>query len=156
MSMHFLDTSAIVKRYIIEEPGHEWLSSLCLPSKDQRLYISQAALVEVVATICRKSREQSLTPDHRDLLISKFRHDVQNDYKVWRVTSALYVFAGDLCRIHKLRAYDAIQLACALQLRDKALSYNMSLPIFVCADNDLLEFALVEGLGIENPNNYAS
>ncbi len=81
MASYFLDTSAIVKRYFPEQ-GHTWILALCLPAHGNRLYISQAALVEVVATICRKAREQLVTVTERDLLIEIFRQDSQNNYTI--------------------------------------------------------------------------
>lgn len=59
MAAYFLDTSAIVKRYVAE-PGQTWILSLCDLAQQHDLYISQAALVEVVATICRRTREEAL------------------------------------------------------------------------------------------------
>jgi len=150
----YFDTSAVVKRYVPTEQGHSWMVNLCKPAQDCSLYISQAALVEVVAAICRKAREQSITIADRDRLIAKFRQDVQNDYDLWRVTTAIYTSAGNLCRSHILRAYDAIQLACAIGLRDKALAKHAPAPVFVCADFGLIDIATTEGLSVENPNNY--
>jgi predicted nucleic acid-binding protein len=72
MATYFLDTSAIVKRYF-PELGHSWVVALCDPTQGHKLYISQAALVEVVSTICRKVREQSITIADRDQLIARFR-----------------------------------------------------------------------------------
>ena len=59
MALYFLDSSAIVKRYF-QEPGHEWIEMLHDPAQGHGLYIAQAALVEVVASICRKAREQNM------------------------------------------------------------------------------------------------
>ena len=53
MGAYFLDTSAIVKRYFLEK-GHQWIIALCDPEQANIIYISQAALVEVVAAICRR------------------------------------------------------------------------------------------------------
>jgi predicted nucleic acid-binding protein len=53
------DSSAIVKRYF-QEPGHEWIEMLHDPAQGNGLYIAQAALVEVVASICRKAREKNM------------------------------------------------------------------------------------------------
>jgi predicted nucleic acid-binding protein len=153
MASYFLDTSAIVKRYFPEQ-GHSWLLALCLPAHGNRLYISQAALVEVVATICRKAREQVVTVAERDLLIDIFRQDSQNNYTIIPVTTSVYTFAGNLCRSHSLRAYDAIQLACAISLRDEAAVSQAPLPIFVCADTNLITIASEEGLHAENPGTY--
>lgn len=49
MTMYFLDSSAVVKRYF-QEPGHEWIETLHDPTQRHVLYIAQAALVEVVAS----------------------------------------------------------------------------------------------------------
>lgn len=71
-----------------------------------------------------------------------------------RVTIKTYIAAGNLCRTYRLRAYDAIQLAGIIGLREKAVNNNAPLPIFVCADNQLVTIAAAEGLSVENPNNY--
>lgn len=64
----------------------------------------------------------------------------------------MYTRAGDLCRVHRLRTYDAVQLACALAVRDKLAAIGAQAPVFVSADNDLLDIAQNEGLSIKNPN----
>ena len=153
MTTYFLDTSAIVKRYILEQ-GQAWILSLCDPEQGHDLYISQAALVEVVATICRRAREQSISITQRDRLINAFRQDNQESYNIWPVNTDLYTSAGDLCRTHRLRAYDAVQLACVLALRQYTLANQAPEPILVCADVGLLNIASTVGLRIENPNNY--
>ena len=116
MATYFLDTSAIIKRYIFE-PGQAWILSLCNPAQDHDLYISQVALVEVVAAICRRAREKSISSAERDRLITVFRQDSKQGYNIWPVATDLCNAAGDLCRSHRLHAYDAVQLACVLALR---------------------------------------
>jgi predicted nucleic acid-binding protein len=153
MAIYFLDTSALVKQYIAE-PGQAWLLSICDPAQQHDLYISQVALVEVVATICRRAREQSISLLERDRLITVFRQDSRTGYNIWPVTTDVFEAAGDLCLSHRLRAYDAVQLACSLALREDALVNQAPLPIFVCADMGLLDVAGIEGLQVENPNNY--
>ncbi|MBA2676929.1 MAG: type II toxin-antitoxin system VapC family toxin [Ktedonobacteraceae bacterium] len=153
MATYFLDTSAIIKRYI-SEPGQAWILSLCNPVEGHDLYISQAALIEVVAAICRRAREQSISIPERDRLITVFRQDSTESYNIWPVTTDLYIQAGDLCRSHRLGAYDAVQLACVLALHRYALANEVLAPIFVCADIGLLDGAGIEGLQIENPNNH--
>ena len=153
MATYFLDTSAIIKRYIFE-PGQAWILSLCNPAQGHDLYISQAALVEVVAAMCRRAREKSISIAERDRLITVFRQDSKQGYNIWPVTTDLYHAAGDLCRSHRLRAYDAVQLASVLALRQYTLANQAPEPIFVCADVGLLDIAGVEGLQSENPNTY--
>jgi predicted nucleic acid-binding protein len=153
MGSYFLDTSAIVKHYVPEQ-GHAWIVTLCDSVQSHELYISQAALVEVVAAMCRRTREQSMTIIDRDRLISTFRQDCHNFFNIWPVTTVVYTIAGDLCCSYSLRAYDAVQLACVLALRSKALAALAPAPIFVCADVNLINIALSVELSIENPNNY--
>src|SRR5207245_319821 len=128
------------------EQGQAWILSLCEPAQGHDLYISQATLVEVVATICRRAREQSISLTERDRLINVFRQDSKESYNIWPVTTDLYTSAGDLCRLHRLRAYDAVQLACVLALREYALANQVSELIFVCADICLLDFVVDDGI----------
>lgn len=153
MATYFLDTSAIIKRYIFE-PGQAWVLSLCNPAQGHDLYLSQAALVEVVAAICRRAREKSISMDERDQLITVFRQDSKQSYNIWPVTTDLYNAAGDLCRSHRLRANDAVQLACVLALRRYASANRAPDPTFICADVGLIDIASMEGLQIENPNDH--
>src|SRR2546423_3109000 len=159
MAMYFLDSSAIVKRYF-QEQGHNWIETLHDPNQRHVLYIAQTALVEVVASICRKAREQDMALEERNTIIDDFRRDVRSSYSVWVVDNALYIAAGDLCRTHRLRAYDAIQLACAVAVREDVLvaqSPDTEQPdfLFVSADFGLLTIARAEGFSSENPNNFA-
>ena len=98
--------------------------------------------------------------EERNSTIDDFRRDVRSSYSTWVVDNALYMAAGDLCRTHRLRAYDAIQLACAIGVREDA--FRVQPPeteppdiIFISADRGLLSVALAEGFNVENPNNYA-
>jgi uncharacterized protein len=153
----FLDTSALVKRYITE-PGSVWMTAQCQPGAKNTVIISQAAHIEAVATFCRKARAINpvlrITLDKRDELISVLRQDIRDEYESVNVTKTIYKVAGDLCRIHQLRAYDAVQLVCALTMRTKLINSGLSAPRFVSADNKLLDIASMEGFTVENPNDY--
>jgi predicted nucleic acid-binding protein len=150
---YFLDTSAIVKRYCLER-GQSWVRGLCNPLQDHVLFISQAALVEVVTAFCRKAYLRDISISQRDDFIYAFRTDCENTYIIEPVTDAIYTAAGNLCRMHNLRAYDAVQLTCALNICEEALADQTPLPIFVCADKRLIEFACAEGLAADNPENH--
>jgi len=66
------------------------------------------------------------------------------------LSEAVLETAGALIDRHPLRAYDAIQLAGCIILRSRTAS---ELPIFVAADEKLLEAAEFEGLPILNPES---
>ncbi|HEV2237768.1 MAG TPA: type II toxin-antitoxin system VapC family toxin [Ktedonobacterales bacterium] len=152
MAVYFLDTSAVVKRYVAET-GSAWVTSLCDPATGHIIVISQATLVEAVAAICRKARLGTISQQDRDGLINAFRRDARRSYSLERVTSTVYSRAGDLCRTHPLRAYDAVQLACALALASKTTSFGVP-AIFVCADTNLIGIAATEGLATDNPEGH--
>lgn len=157
MNTYFLDTSALAKRYV-NELGSAWVRTQCRAQMGNSIIISQATLVEAVAAFCRKAREpnisQRISEADRDQSIRLFRQHVRRQYSVVRVTTSIYNQAGDLCRLHRLRAYDALQLASALAARNKLTSLGTQPPTFVSADAELLTIAAAEGLSIENPNAY--
>lgn len=153
MAIYFLDSSAVVKRYFPEQ-GHRWIDALCNAAQGHEIYIAQPALVEVVAALCRREREGNITLAERDALITLFREDSKESYNIWPVTTDLYTSAGDLCRSYRLRAYDAVQLACTLALREYTRANQVAELIFVCADIGLLDIASAAGLLVENPNTY--
>jgi len=161
MAIYFLDSSAIVKRYFPEQ-GHNWVRVLHESAQRSELYISQAAFIEVVASICRKAREQNIPVEIRDTAINSFRRGVWRTYGIRLVDEALYTAAGDLCRSYKLRSYDAVQLACAIAVRTEKEALEVELSeanppdfVFVSGDLKLLDIALAEGFRVENPNNYS-
>jgi uncharacterized protein len=59
-----------------------------------------------------------------------------------------------LTQNHKLRGYDAVQLAAALAANQSLLQAGLPGLIFVAADRDLLAAARQEGLEIKNPNDH--
>lgn len=91
-AVFYLDTSALVKRYVVER-GSSWLAQLCSPESDKTIH-------------------------------------------------------------HKLRGYDAVQLAAALELNSILLAAELAPATFVAADDELLSAAQKEGLLIANPNDH--
>lgn len=157
MARYFLDTSALIKRYVKDEPGHLWIEGLCAAAAGHIVVIAEVALVEVIATFCRLAREAPprLLMSDRDSLITLFReHDVFQTYTVVTVQRGLLERAATLCLTYPLRAYDAVQLACALQAGDDAAEAGVSQPVFVCADLTLLAAARAEGMAVDNPNQH--
>ena len=150
MGTYFLDTSALVKRYVAET-GHDWVSGLFQREAGNSLIISQATLAEAVAAFCAKARASDISELERDRIIAVFRSEARRFCRLERVTTAIYTYAGDLCRIHRLRAYDAVQLACALTVRGKLATLGVA-PTFVTADTQLLDVARLEGLLTDDPN----
>jgi uncharacterized protein len=113
----FADSSALVKLYA-DEPGHERIREL------STLVVSQLARVEVPSAIWRKQRLGELDTGAARLLTSDFEADWSGTeeepprFSVVTATVVVLEGAARLCAVHGLRAYDAVQLACASVARD--------------------------------------
>ena len=153
VNAYFLDTSALVKRYV-PELGSNWIQSITVPAAGNFLAISQITWVEVCSAFSRRQREGSLSVDEVDQLMGDFRTDFDNQYEVLEVDRTLIETAGALVMQNPLRAYDSVQLASALRVQSTLVSVPDTQLVFVSADNRLLDIAQSAGLAIDNPNNY--
>jgi uncharacterized protein len=153
VNAYFLDTSALVKRYV-PEIGSEWILSITDPATNSDLVISQITWVEVHSALARRLRDGSLSAERFDLIVQKVREDFENEYRVIDINPTLIETAAELVMLHPLRAYDAVQLASALRFQSTLISVSETQLVFVSADNRLLDIAQSAGLAIDNPNNY--
>jgi|SRR5579875_835133 len=51
MQPYFLDTSALIKRYVRWEVGHHWMAAICARELDNVFYIAEVTLVEAIAAL---------------------------------------------------------------------------------------------------------
>lgn len=142
----YLDSSALVKRYI-PEPGTDWIRHIVATSS---VAMAEFGIVEVAAALARRARMGDLGPDLYEDLLELFLQDVEG-YLVLSPDRETIRLAVDLTRRHPLRAYDALQLATALQLADALQAEGFSLT-FVSADERLCAATEGEGLTTVNPN----
>jgi hypothetical protein len=91
MPQYFLDTSALIKRYVRWEVGHQWMADICMPEHGNAFFIAEITLVEAIATIARMSRETPprLSVNIRDQIAISFRQHVRKQYTLVRQTRAL-------------------------------------------------------------------
>ena len=153
MSAYFLDSSAVVKRYVAET-GSAWTINLFKPSSKNIIYIAQITGVEVVSAISRRRLGRSLTANAANKAVTRFTRDFQNKLRILRLTNSVNSDAMSLAKTHGLRGYDAVQLAIALELEKRFTARKMPSIIFISADNKLNQVAQNEGLSIDNPNNH--
>ncbi len=153
MTAYFLDSSALVKRYV-PETGSAWIRALSVPNSGDLLIIARITWVEVRSAIARREREGSLTPSDRKLIIQRFRSDLNNQYQVIELDSTLAERAGQLVEQYPLRAYDAVQLASVLLLQSAFATTQSTSPIFLSADNRLSTVAIGLGLLFDNPSHH--
>jgi len=153
--MYFIDSSALVKRYV-PETGSSWIQSITDRATSNYLGVTRITWVEVNSAFARRQREGSLEVDELNIIEQKFRYDFFNQYDIIEVDGRpICEVAGQLVLKHLLRAYDAVQLASALHCRSLVTQMPDTQLIFVSADDRLLNIAQTEGLVTDNPNNYA-
>jgi hypothetical protein len=153
MADYFFDSSAMVKRFIVEA-GTKWTISLMRPSAKNEIAVSQISGVEIVAAITRRQRGNVLTANQANKAINRFLRDFYNRFGVIKLDDAIVRNAIHLAQVHALRGYDVVQLSSALELKVKLTKLGLPSFIFVSADLNLNSAAQTEGLAIENPNNY--
>jgi hypothetical protein len=180
MSAFFLDASALTKRYLTEI-GSAWISNLTDPASANTLVVAEITRVEVAAALAARERAGSITRTERDLLVALLLNHFDVEYRILAIMPVLTAGAVELTQRHRLRGYDAVQLAGALAAaavlpdlgrvcklmslpHQKAISliWHFALEslckhalVFVTTDDDLLAAARLEGLAVENPNQYA-
>jgi predicted nucleic acid-binding protein len=151
VSVYYLDTSALVKRYV-EEPGSDRVRSICDPSSGPVLVASHLAIAEMISALTRQVREGALvTPDYVRLR-DAFRHDCLHQYAILPVSEDIVDHACRMLEQHTLRALDAIHLATALAAHRSFTTGGLPDLAFVAADTRLLQAAAAEGLEVENPS----
>ncbi|MBW4620510.1 MAG: type II toxin-antitoxin system VapC family toxin [Cyanosarcina radialis HA8281-LM2] len=153
MAVYFLDSSALVKRYI-SETGAAWVLGLFDLALNNEVFIAAIASVEIVAAIVRRSRGGSISTADAMLVCSQLKNDLQTDYRIVQITENVISRGIILAETYGLRGYDAIQLSAACAVNAICISNNLPPLTLVSADNELNAAAASEGLPIEHPNNY--
>jgi uncharacterized protein len=134
----YLDTSALVKRYVREDRSDEILSRW---RSAAQVVTSSVAYAEILAALYRKRREGQVG----DVLIQDILDSFHRDWECFirvEVNNQLSAAVERVIRRHPLRGFDGIHLASALVVRER-------LPedfLFACFDDRLLAAARSEGL----------
>lgn len=153
MTVYYLDSSALVKRYAAE-PGSPWIQSIVATGPRGTIFTSIATQVEVVAAIVRRTRSQQIVPEQARAALSALKRDFATRYSVVLLGESVAERAVALCERHGLRGYDGIQLASALMVQDELSAAGLSSLVFVSADHELNKAAQEESLAVDNPNDH--
>lgn len=153
MAIYFLDSSALVKRYI-SETGSAWVLALFDPTLDNEFFVAAITGVEIVAAITRRARNGSISVADTKLVCNQLRNDLQTDYQIVEIIEGIINAGMALAETHGLRGYDAVQLAAGCAVNELCITNGLSPIILVSADNQLNLAAVNEGLLVENPNDY--
>ena len=149
MESFFLDTSALIKRYVEEEGTPRIVGLFGLPVRldGRALMILDLALLESRSAVRRREREGDMTPVDAARILKQIEEDAASSCLVQPSTAAVIEDAARLIDRHPLKAYDALQLSGCLMARRRTPT-----PVtFVCADTRLCDAARDEGLAVMNP-----
>lgn len=157
MATYFLDSSALVKRYI-NETGSAWVLELFTQTLNNEFFVAAITGVEIVAAVARRARGGSIAATDAALVCNQLRSELQTDYQVVEITEGIIssgmTLAETQAETQGLRGYDAVQLAAGRAINELCIANELSPTIFVSADEELNRAAVNEGLLIENPNHY--
>ena len=115
---YFVDSSALVKRYV-QEAGTAWVRGITRHSPSTIIYIARITAVEVTSAVARRRKGRTLTSARASSILHRFRQHLAGRYAVVEITPALFNDAMRLANTHALRAYDAVQLAAALEIHQQ-------------------------------------
>lgn len=147
MALYYLETSALVKLYV-REAGTERLLLLADRSARNRFGILSLSQVEFRSAIRRRERSGEIAAQIATQLLEAFRRHSETRFITQAVTDLVLDTALTVVDRHGLRAFDAMQLAGYSVFKNSAGS---DVPIFVCADQELLTAARYEGAPILDP-----
>jgi uncharacterized protein len=142
----FLDTSALVRRYVRSEPGGDRVRSLCAPAHHNLILVARMTSVEVASALARKLRERELRRPQRDSLWRLFMAHWRDQYLPVAATDDVHATAESLLFRYPLRAFDALQLASALAVRQHLSPTPLE---FWTADLQQAQAARAEALVVE-------
>jgi uncharacterized protein len=144
MTLHYLDSSAWVKRYF-EEPGSDWVNTLF--EENHILSSSTLGLIEVAATATRKcgSGNAIRLAEIKTALLEDWGHFLWVDLAPEVVERSVEVALA-----LALRGSDSVHLASALQLRDD-LGIEFNEFTLVTSDHELKAAASKSGLTVLDP-----
>lgn len=154
MPLHFLDTSALAKRYLAEQ-GSDWVAELL---RSEPVSTSALTSVEFASVLARRVRDGSISAQNRAELLDAFSRDAER----WIVIDLADEIIEAAARLITqapisipLRALDALQLACGRASLAIAGDVGNPAGSFVSADHRLLAAAQWAGLAVENPEDHA-
>lgn len=140
--MIYLDTSALIKRFV-NEKGSPLVQSLL--QQPGGVATAKIAYAEIFAGLARKLREGNIPRTLHALACRQFERDWLAYLRVELLDNVLFL-ARDLVQRHPLRGFGAVHLASALSLKN-ALGEEVT---FVAADGRLLRSASAENLATLN------
>ncbi len=141
--MIYLDSSALVKRYV-SEPGSDAVDRLL--QEHPHAATSRLACPEILSALNRKHKARELSARSLAALEASFEADWKRLF-VLEFSGEMLSIVKSAIRKHAIRGADAVHLASAMWLRS-VLKEDV---LFACADARLLAAARLERLFVFDP-----
>ena len=142
MALYYVDTSALVKRYHLEQ-GSDRIDRL-FADANAGLVMAGFALTELTSALDRKCQEGLLTGEGLAQVLAVVAWDVLAEFWLVELDRAHVRLSQSLILSHHLRTLDALHLAVIVSIKDLH-------PVLVSADARLLQAAGKEGIELLNP-----
>ncbi len=149
--MAAFDSSALVK-YYVNEVGSNWVESLLDATPPNEITIAQITGVEITAALARRVSMGMASAQDAVAAIQLFRGDFQAKFDVLPVNVQRIEEAMNLAELHRLRGYDAMQLAFAVAFEAQLTVRGIGPLTLISADVELNQAAQSEGLLTDDPN----
>ncbi len=101
MAVYFVDSSALVKRYV-QEAGTSWVRSLTHRGAANLIYLARITAVEVTSAVARSRKGRTLTSPRASSILYRFRKHFAGRYLVVDATPALLDHAMRLANAQAL------------------------------------------------------
>ncbi len=150
MTDYYADSSVLVKRHV-DEIGSAWFRALADLSAGNLIITARLSTIEVYSALNRRLREAHLDVADYTQIANDFDALCATEYELIELTPLLVERTRSVLERYPLRAYDAVQLASALVVREALASAGLPPPTFLGADDRLLNAVRAEGLMTDNP-----
>jgi predicted nucleic acid-binding protein len=158
MSIYYLDTSALVKYYILES-GSTWVRTLldAIDPQTQQwthtIFFADVTVAEMAAAFAILHRVGRIRKSVWTGVYDRFMDDVVQRYRLVHASVDDFFAAAQLTQQHPLKAYDAVQLSIALRYQQHLSTGGFSLT-FISGDSTLLTAAQATGLITDDPFDH--
>lgn len=130
------------------------MRALAAPIAGHTLLTAQMTPAEIVSGVARRRRERTIPARTAHAIRLLTDRHTRREYLVIGLQDPVLRRAEDLLERHPLRAYDAVQLASALESNGRLVAAGLAPLVFVPADIRLLAVASAEGLTTDDPNAH--
>jgi len=149
MALYYLDTSALVKYYILE-PGSTWVRGI-IDDPANTVSISDASIAESAAAFAILFRTQRIVQRTQEAAFHALMTNIAGHMlKSMPLQTADWQLAAHLTQRYPLKAYDAVQLAVAIHYGQLCAAHGLAMT-FVSGDVPLLKAAQAKELQTDNP-----